>query len=182
MALTLISTDTSDGSDATMGFTSGIDSTYDAYEFHFINMHPENENAQFSFQVNCATGNTTGFNNEITSTAFNTYHGASKTADGPKIEDDKDQANGTAYQSILSRRTGAETKESVSGILRLYAPSSTVYVKHFMSQGQGYHFEDYSLTMYVAGYINATEAVDEIDFKFDNGEIQGGVIKMFGVS
>ena len=50
-----------------------------------------------------------------------------------------------------------------------------------MSQGQGYHFEDYSLTMYVAGYINDTTAITQIDFKFDNGEIQGGTIYMYGV-
>jgi len=179
----LIATDTSDGSDATMGFTSGIDSTYDVYEFHFINMHPENDNAQFMFQVN-DSGDEGGAYDEsqIMSTAFNAYQGASKTADGPKYEDDKDQANGTAYQSILSRRTGDGNSESVSGILRLYAPSSTTYVKHFTSEGHGYHFEDYSLTMHVAGYINDTTAITQINFKFDNGEIQGGAIKMYGIA
>ena len=178
----LIDTAISDGSDTSLSFTSGINSTYDAYEFHFINMHPENDNAQFMFQVN-DSGDEGGAYDEsqITSTAWNAYQGASKTADGPKIEDDKDQANGTAYQSILSRRTGNGNSESVSGILSLYAPSSTTYVKHFMSQGQGYHFEDYSLTMYVAGYINDTTAITQIDFKFDNGEIQGGTIYMYGV-
>ena len=178
----LIAYDTSDGSDASLGFTSGIDSTYDVYEFHFINMHPETENAQFSFQVSSGTG----FDQlEITSSAWNAYHGASKTADGPKIEDDKDQHDGTAYQSILSRRTGGGSNEeqSVSGILTLYAPSDTTYVKHFISQGQGYHYEDYSLTMYVAGYINTASAITQIDFKFDNGEIQGdSEIRMYGLA
>lgn len=173
---------TSDGSDASLGFTSGIDNTYDVYEFHFINMHPATGNAQFMFQVNSA-GEDSFDDSEITSSAWNAYQGASKTADGPKIEDDKDQHDEAGYQSILSRRTGAENSESVSGILTLYAPSDTTHVKHFMSQGQGYHHEDYSLTMYVAGYINDTNAITKIDFKFDNGEIQGdSEIRMYGLA
>ena len=186
-AHTWIATATSDGSDTSLGFVDGtggvvLDNTYDVYEFHFINMHPETENAQFSFQVSAA-GTFTAL--QITSTAWNVYQGASKAADGPKYEGDKDQANGTAYQSILSRRTGGGSNEeqSVSGILRLYAPSSTTYVKHFMSEGHGYHFEDYSLTMYVAGYINTELAITQIDFEFDNGEIQGdSEIKMYGLA
>ena len=39
-AHTLSATATSDGSDASLGFLSGIDSTYDVYEFHFINIVP----------------------------------------------------------------------------------------------------------------------------------------------
>ena len=31
------------------------------------------------------------------------------------------------------------------------------------------------------GYINTTSAIDEVQFKFSSGEIQGGKIQMFGV-
>jgi hypothetical protein len=35
---------------------------------------------------------------------------------------------------------------------------------------------------FIAGYINDTTAIDEIDFKFSSGTIGGGTIKMFGVT
>ena len=35
---------------------------------------------------------------------------------------------------------------------------------------------------YVAGYFNTTSAIDEIQFKFDSGNIDTGTIKMYGVS
>ena len=59
MALTLISTHTASAS-ATIDITSGIDSTYDSYEFHFVNMHPATDDVQFQFQVNAA--GQSGFN------------------------------------------------------------------------------------------------------------------------
>ena len=46
-AWTLIQTITSDGSDASISFTSGIDSTYDEYCFKFINIHPDSTNVHF---------------------------------------------------------------------------------------------------------------------------------------
>ena len=48
--LVLISTFTSDGSDATASFTSGIDSTYKEYLFVFNNIHPETDAAHLTFQ------------------------------------------------------------------------------------------------------------------------------------
>jgi len=41
--LVLLSTFTSDGSDATATFASGIDSTYKEYLFVFNNIHPQND-------------------------------------------------------------------------------------------------------------------------------------------
>ena len=48
---TLIETLTSDGSDDTMSFTSGLDSTYDEYCFRYINMHPETDDSSFTFNM-----------------------------------------------------------------------------------------------------------------------------------
>jgi hypothetical protein len=64
----------------------------------------------------------------------------------------------------------------------LYAPSSTTYVKHFTSTGNGIHASNYSITLHVAGYINTTAAIDEISFKFESGNIDAGVIKMYGIA
>ncbi len=176
MALTLISTHTASAS-ATLDITSGIDSTYDSYEFHCVNMHPASS-AYFQFQVNAA--GETGFNEVITSTAFRAYHKEDDSATSLAYFTSGDQAQGTAYQQIGISSTDAD--QSTSGVLTLYAPSSTTYVKHFVSRSNGSNILDYDQEWYVAGYINTTSAIDEISFNFSSGNIDAGTIKMFGVS
>jgi hypothetical protein len=59
MGLTYIASVTASAS-ATVSFTTGIDATYNEYQFHFVNMHPATDNVHFQFQVNAA--GQTGFN------------------------------------------------------------------------------------------------------------------------
>ena len=179
MALTLISTHTASAS-ATLDITSGIDSTYDSYEFHYVNMHPASDGVTFQFQVNAA--GQTGFNEVMTTTAFHTHHNESDTSTLLAYDTAEDKAQATTYQSIGSWGTGNDNDQSVSGILTLYAPSSTTYVKHFTAMGNGYHSGDFSLSLYTAGYINVTAAIDEISFKFASGNIDAGQIKMYGIA
>jgi hypothetical protein len=68
-----------------------------------------------------------------------------------------------------------------SGVLTLYAPSSTTYVKHFTSRAHSVNGGDYSQDSFSAGYINDTTAIDEISFKFNSGNIDTGTIYMYGV-
>jgi hypothetical protein len=178
-AHTLIATATASAS-ATLSFTTGIDSTYDAYEFRFMNMHPANDSVDFKFQVN-AVGQT-GFNEVMTTTAFYAYNRETEGAQALAYDGNDDQAQGTAYQKILSFDTGNAADESVSGILTLYAPSSTTYVKHFTAVGNGITGYEYTNTMFNAGYINTTAAIDEISFAFESGNIDAGVIKMYGIA
>ncbi len=178
MALTLISTSTASAS-ATLDITSGITSTYDSYEFHFVNMHPSAASASFDFQVNAA--GQTGFNEVMTTTFFRAFHAEDDSAAVLQYEIYHDQAQGTAYQKI-TQFIGNDNDQSGSGILTLYAPSSTTYVKHFVSRSNHYHGSDYSMDNHAAGYINTTNAIDEISFKFNTGNIDDGTIKMFGVS
>jgi len=179
MAMTLISTHTASAS-ASLDITSGIDSTYSVYEFHCVNMHPATDAVEFQFQVNAA--GQSGFNEVMTTTAFYAYHSESGTTTALAYPSALDQAEGTAYQHILSFDTGNASDESVSGILTLYAPSSTTYVKHFTAVGTGAAGYAFTYSMFNAGYINITAAIDEISFAFSSGNIDDGVIKMFGVS
>ena len=179
MGLTYLSTQTA-LSHSSLSFTSGIDSTYDAYEFHFVNMHPATQHVHWQFQANASGGS--GFNETITSTHFVAYHNEGDTDTDLTYNTAYDQAQGTAYQSMFYN-ADYENDESCSGILTLYAPSSTTYVKHFVSRVQGnHHSGNYSLESYVAGYINTTSAIDEIDFKFSSGNIDAGKIHLYGVS
>jgi hypothetical protein len=178
----LIATATSDGSDSSLGFTSGIDSTYDVYEFIFTNIHPQTDDKDFEFQVNAHDGSSqlTGFNETITSTFFATWHDEGDSSTHVGYRTAEDQAQGTAYQTLYDRVDSANDA-ATSGILTLYAPSSTTYVKHFVSRLNGMHADSYTMECYAAGYINTTNAITQIDFKFESGEIQGGEIKMYGL-
>ena len=121
MALTLISTHTASAS-ATLDITSGIDSTYDSYEFHYVNMHPASDGVTFQFQVNAA--GQTGFNEVMTTTAFHTHHNESDTSTLLAYDTAEDKAQATTYQSIGSWGTGNDNDQSVSGILTLYAQAA----------------------------------------------------------
>ena len=177
MALTLISTHTA-SADANIDITAGITSTYDSYEFHFVNIHPASDGSEFSFQVNAAGA--TGFNEYITSTYFSSYTKENDADENLAYDGGYDQAQGTAYQSI-TQNVGSDNDQSCSGMLTLYAPSSTTYVKHFVSKVQESQQNDYSIVAFAAGYINVTAAIDEISFKFSGCNMDTGTIKMFGV-
>jgi hypothetical protein len=64
----------------------------------------------------------------------------------------------------------------------LFAPSSNTFVKHFINKNNGYATSDLAFDMYVAGYVNTTSAINAIDFKFESGNIDDGIIKMYGVA
>ena len=178
MALTLISTHTASAS-ATIDITSGITSTYDSYEFHFVNMNIATDADEFSFQVN-ADG-ASGFNETMTTTLFTAYHAENDAYTNLGYNTSSDQAQGTAYQT-LSRNTANNADAGVNGTLTLYAPSSTTYVKNFVCRVAYMHEHDDAWDVYTAGYINTTSAIDEISFKAMAGNIDSGTIKMFGVS
>ena len=147
-----------------------MDSTYPIYKFTFINMHSASNDIPFQFQVN-ASGQT-GFNETITSTAFDAYHAESGSASGLRYLTGSDQAQGTGYQNVSTGTNGND--ESQSGELWLYGISSTTFVKHFMSRFQDTH-SSYTTDQYVAGYINTTSAIDEVSFKYASGNIDSGL-------
>ena len=178
MALTYLSTQTASSS-SSLSFTSGIDSTYNEYQFHFVNMHPATNDVRFQFQVNATDG--ADFNDSlITSTYFHAYHNEADSGTGVVYRTANDLAQQALYQH-LAVDVGSDNDQSVSGVLTLYAPSSTTYVKHFVSRVNIYHEADYSVDTFAAGYINDTTAIDEISFKFDSGNIDAGTIHMYGV-
>jgi hypothetical protein len=174
---TLISTSTASGS-SSIDITSGIDSTYDEYMFVFTDVNPATDATHLSFQVNAVAGS--GFNETITSTFFNAYHNEADTSTAAEYNTSYDLAQATGFQNI-SLAVGADSDQSTSGILHLFSPSSTTYVKHFIARFNSYEGTDYSTNYFTAGYINTTTAIDEISFKMSSGNFDG-VIQMYGIS
>ena len=177
-AMTLLETQTASSS-STLSFTSNIDSTYDEYVFKFYDIHPATDNTQFSFQVD--TGTNTNYNQTITSTFFDAYHDESDSDNAVGYRTALDQAQGTAFQN-LTGFSGNGNDECSSGTLHIFEPSSSVFVKHFISNINDYTFANYISSSYVSGYINTTTAITRVQFKMASGNIDSGTIKLYGVS
>jgi len=174
--MTLISTQTASSS-STISFTSGIDSTYDEYVFKFYDIHPsENEK---NFQVNFRDGGT-DYDAVKTSTYFQAYHTESDSTSLEYVTA-RDNAQSTGIQ-IIGNAIGNANDECCVGTLQLFAPSSTTFVKHYIMRSNSYNGSDYSIDTFVAGYCNTTSAIDGVQFSFASGNIDSGVIKLYGVS
>tara|TARA_R100001129_G_scaffold60008_1_gene40906 strand:+ start:96 stop:701 length:606 start_codon:yes stop_codon:yes gene_type:complete len=177
-ALNLISTQTASSS-STISFTSGIDSTYKEYIFRYYDMHPSTDNTELQFQVSTDGGSSYGV--AITSSAFQGYHYESAGSQGVAYYTADDLAQSTSFQNLCNN-VGNGNDESMSGILHLFDPSSTTFVKHWINRSQSYSGGDFSLDGNQGGYINTTSAVDAVQFKMTDGNIDSGVIKLYGVS
>ena len=177
-AMTLLETQTASSS-ATLSFTSGIDDTYDEYVFKFYNIHPATDQVNFQFQGNAAGGS--GYNETITSTHFNAIHDEADSETALGYQAGLDQAQGTGFQS-LTNSIGNDNDQQTSGYLRLFNPSSTTFVKHWIANFNDAHYQNYSSNNFSAGYFNTTSAIDEIQFKMSSGNIDAGVIKLYGIS
>ena len=177
-ALNLISTQTASSS-STISFTSGIDSTYDEYVFKFYNIHPATDQANFTFQAD--TGTNTSYNQTMTTTYFVAYHNESGSDANLVYASGRDQAQGTGFQQI-TRESGNANDECFSGTLKVFNPSSSVFVKHFICETAASQFENYIDDTFIAGYFNTTTALTRFQFKFSSGNIDSGVIKLYGIS
>ena len=167
---------------ASIEFTSGIDSTYKEYVFYFVNMHPATDGA--TFQFNMSTDSGSNYNVTKSTSYFYARHIENDTDTGLSYSTSDDLAQSTAFQNIShgTNGIGNDNDQSGSGYLHLFNPSSTTFVKHYISRFQEYNLNDYSLDSYSGGYGNTTSAVDAIKFQMDSGNIDSGEILLFGVN
>ena len=72
--------------------------------------------------------------------------------------------------------------DSGSGYMQLFNPSSTTFVKHYLSNLQISHETPRSMNWLSAGYGNTTSAITGVQFKFDSGNIDAGDICLYGIA
>ncbi len=176
--LTFISKQTASSS-ASISFTSGIDSTYKEYIFYFVNIHPATDSASLLFNMSVDGGS--NYNVTKTTTVFQAAHDEADTTTNLGYRTDIDNAQQTGFQSI-AKEIGNGNDECSSGYFQLFNPSSSVFVKHFISNFNLYFKADYSLEHFTAGYGNTTSSVNAIQFKMDSGNIDSGDILLYGVN
>jgi hypothetical protein len=172
----LLSTQTASNS-ATISFTTGLDSTYDAYEFHFIDIHPRTDDINFQFNLSTDAGS--NYNVTKTTTLFRAIHQEVDTDTQLAYRSADDLAQSTSFQTLMDL-LGNGADENGAGVLQLFNPSSTTYVKHFISNVNSYYSGDYTFNYYVAGYGSTTSAVNAVQFKMASGNFDG-TIKLYGV-
>ena len=175
-AMTLLATQTASSS-ANISFTSGIDSTYDKYVFKFYDIHPSADAVEFRFNLSADSGS--NYNVAKTTTFFRATHLENDTT-AFSYRTGNDLANSTAFQMLLDG-VGTDNDQSASGEFTLYNPSSTVFVKHFMSRSSTHQYESGVRDCFMAGHGNTTSAVDAVRFDMSSGNFDG-VIKLYGIS
>jgi hypothetical protein len=174
--ITLISSQTANNS-ASLSFTSGLDSTYKAYKFVFSNIHPRTDSANFTFNLSTDSGS--NYNVTKTTSVFRAYHMEGDTEAFVQYRTDIDLAQSTSFQPLFLE-VGNGADESLSGSMFLFNPSSTTYVKHFISNSQGYSGLDYTQNSFMEGYGNTTSAVNAIRFQMSSGNMDG-TIYLYGI-
>jgi len=178
-SLVLLATNNITSGVSSSSFTSNIDSTYDTYIFKFINIHPQTDNVFFNY--NFSTDGGSNYNVTKTTTYFTAEHGQDGTGANLAYNASADLAQSTNYQYMFVN-TASENDQSVAATMYLFNPSSTTFVKHFMTESVGDSTPDYVYNIRTAGYCNTTSAVNAVDFKMSSGNIDNGIIKMYGLS
>ena len=169
-------------SDSTLEFVDGasdvvLDNTYPIYVFKFIDIHPSADNVYFT--VGFRDGST-AYDATKTTTYFRAYHYEAEATTALEYRAAEDLAQATGFQR-LTEGTGGDNDQSCSGTLHLFNPSSTTFVKHFISNISDASHDDANDHTFVAGYCNTTTAIDDIQFKFGTGNFDG-TIALYGIS
>ena len=174
--ITFISSQTASNS-ASISFTSGLDSTYKAYKFVFTNINPVDDNIQFQF--NLSTDGGSNYNVTKTSTLFYAFHQENDAGTDFSFESSSALDQSTGFQNIAIS-VGFDADQSASGSLILFNPSSTTYVKHWISNVNNTHASDANLENFSAGYANTTSAINAIQFRIQTGNFDG-TIALYGI-
>jgi len=178
--MVLLSSQTASNS-ASISFTTGIDSTYKEYQFYFINIAPRTDAVNLEFNLSTDSGS--NYNVTKTTTLFFAYHRENGSVTSLAYDGSRDLAQSTSNQPLTSADAlGNASDENLGGILTLFNPASTTYVKHFTSQFifQTQAEPAFCVTNYVAGYGNTTSAVNAIKFSMTSGNMDGTIL-MYGI-
>ena len=169
-------------SSSTLSFVNGssnvvLDNTYPIYKFEFINIHNSADDNQFSFNFSADSGS--NYNVTKTSSHFYSIHSEAGSS-AFSYYAGGDLAQSTGFQ-ITTLESGADNDECDCGELLLFNPSSTTFVKHFICTMSETGATPRASNNYIAGYGNTTSAIDAVQFKMDDGNIDSGKIKLYGI-
>ena len=199
MGLTLVNTTGAISSGTADVEITGLSDAYKAYEFHFYNIHPNASGGQAHWCWQSDVGTATSYAQQYQNTFYRGYSGEATTdqtagyqtyydihiGQTSHTEDDYMPAGHTfhPYAALCYGIEADDASDSTSGYLTLYDPANGTHNKKFNSRMSGnHHSAEYVVYCYTNGYIHQGSAITRVRFKFSNGTIDSGVIKLFGVS
>ena len=166
----LISTTTVSSAVSEVNITSNIDSTYKRYIFHVDNLSCATNNAHLHFRffqsgsiVSSSTYDWVYYYGQSNDSGFNGYARSQDDSYIRLLDEVKSDSDQTAYLTLT-----------------LYDPSNTTTHKRIDSINT-YSRGGNINAQRVGGRIEDTTAVDGVRFFMSSGNIDGGIIKMFGV-
>ena len=181
-AMTLIKTVTASNASG-IEFVHGssdvvLDNTYPIYLFKFINIHPETDNV--NLQIYFSTNSGTGYSIATQTSFFVAYHDEADSATTLDYFTGSDAANQTGGANFMNN-VGNDNDQSGCMEFLLFNPSSTTFVKHFISRNQYAHQSDYTQNIYVSGYANTTSAVNGVKWTYSSGNVDSATVKLYGI-
>ena len=171
-------------SSGTLSFVDGssdvvLDDTYKEYVFTFKNIHPATDDVAFQFLGSTDSGSSYGITK--TTTAFRAYHDEADTSTSLEYASSFDLAQSTSAKKLDAGGVGNDNDQNECGFLQIFNPSSTTFVKHFMSRISTNQVSDFEIDVFTAGYFNTTSAIDAVQFKMSSGNIDSGDICLYGI-
>lgn len=171
-AYNLLSTTTVSSGTATVNITSDIDSTFKDYFIKLTDIHPSADNEKLRFQVFSSSGSP--------DTGSNYLYGG----DGINSADTTSSHNsgGTTFGEINNVGIGNTNIESSNALMYLFNPSGTTFTKMIMVD---------EITLMANGNVQVsktgiaytqTVAITGIRFFMSSGNLDGGVIKLYGIT
>jgi len=171
-------------SSGTLSFVDGassvvLDNTYKEYVFTFNNIHPATNDVALKGNF---TTDGTNFNVTKTTTWFGAVHDQDDNYTGLGYSTGRDLAQSTSDFTI-SQSVGNENEACIGGYLHLFNPSSTTFVKHFISvMSTDWGGVVGSTNDFGAGYCNTTSAITGFRVNFSSGNIDAGTITLYGIA
>jgi len=173
--LSLITTATA-SSDATIEFTSGIDSTYKRYIIEMIDVVPATDDAVISARISTDGGSTW----KSGSSDYKYVILWAYESGGPAHSYDRDND-----RMVISRPSsgglGNASGESFSGSLRCTDPASSSVEQGFYWDAVYTQSDGNLCVLSGGGLYDTPAAIDGIQFLMSTGNISSGIFKLYGL-
>ena len=172
-------------SSGTLSFVDGtsdvvFDNTYKEYVFIFNNIHPATDAAALTFNGS-DDDSSHSYDVTKTTTYFYAYQNEAGNSTNLVYDSNQDLAQATGFQN-LAASIGSDNDQGLSGSLRIFNPSSTTFVKHFIGETHISSHENLALHFFIGGYFNDTDDITAMQFKMSSGNIDAGDICLYGIA
>ena len=165
---------------STITFDELEQTTYNALMFQFINIHSDDDNADFRFA-------STESDDYVNSTFWEMYHDEADSSSGHEYRaNDDTELNDDVAQAMMARTLGSGSDEVASGYLWIYGLDNDHNLgKNWYSVFSSMSYNDYCYGQHAGGTIlhdgSTTQAITGIEFTMDSGNFDG-TIRLFGLA